>query len=219
MTLISAPPNEDHSLPSKHQIYLGVTGSGKTQACRQLSGIPPKGARVILFDPSHDHPAGTVYFSNRADFARALAQADASGKGFRIGYDGPKSPDIHEWWCRCVHAVLDGKKLTYTITEELGRVSIGAAGTTPYHGWLINEGRKYGLIYHATTQFPARISKDVYDNAAVIYFGMQPPRLQRLFARDYNLDFEALQGLGELEFLRWQQRGAVSEKVKLSYRP
>jgi energy-coupling factor transporter ATP-binding protein EcfA2 len=215
--MIKQPPNENPSLENLYTMYLGVTGSGKSQALKQCSGIPETGARVVLFDPSKDHPKGTLYYSDRAEFARALDAANSSGRGFRIAYSGVRSVEIYEWWCRCVHAILDGNKITYTITEELGRVALGSGKTTPYHGWLLNEGRKYGVRYHATSQFPARISKDVYDNSGIIYFGMQPPRLRKLFAGDFGLDLGQLTNLGALEFLRWQLVGDT-EFVKLAYR-
>jgi len=192
-----------------------LTGSGKSQVLKQKGEVPAKGARVVLFDPSRDHAKGTVYYDNRAAFARALKAANASGAGFRIGYDGVRSVEIHEWWCKCVIAILDGKKTTYTITEELARVSLGAGVTTEAHGWLLNEGRKYGLIYHATSQFPARISKDVYDNAGIIYFGRQPPRLQKTFSNDFGLDYDELKALENLQFMRWDQ-GKI-ENLKINY--
>ena len=213
--MIRNPSKAHPSLPNKHALYIGLTGSGKSQALKAKSGIPQKGARLVLFDPSKDHAKGVTYYDDRAQFARALAKANASGRGFRIGYSGVRSVDIHEWFCQCVHAILNCNKLTYVICEELGRVSKSSNKTTPYHEWLINEGRKYGLIYHCTTQFPARISKDVYDNAEVIFFGKQPARLHKQFCQQFGLNLEELRSLGALEFLRWQ--GEESKKIKISY--
>lgn len=218
--LIHNPPNERADRPNKHTLAIGISGSGKSQVLRQKSPIPERGARVVLFDPSRDH-AGTKaspthYYSNRSEFAAALAEADASGKGFRVGYDGPRTAEIYEWWCMCCHAIMDGNKETYMLTEELGRVSQGAGEAMPYHGWVMSESRKYGGIYVAASQFPARISKDVYDNAGVIWFGQQPPRLIGQLSRDFNIDRDQLQALKKLEFIRWTEQ--ESEKVTIQYK-
>lgn len=182
---------------------------------KQRAPIPKSGARVVLFDPSRDHPQGVHYYNDRAKFARALAEADASGRGFRIGYDGIRSPEIYDWWCACVIAILDGKKKTYLLTEELAAVSKHAGAALPYHKFLLCESRKYGGVYCAVTQQPARISKDVYDNMNTIYFGKQSMRLVDQFSRDFGLDHAALKGLENLEFLRWEA-GNV-EFLRLQY--
>ncbi len=217
--MIKQPPNPNTELPNRHTTALGLTGAGKSQVIKQKSCIPKSGARVVLFDPSRDHPgtqaSRTHYFSDRAEFARALAKADQSGRGFRIGYDGQRSPEIYDWWCACCIAILDGRKLTYMLTEELARVSKNAGAALEHHQFLLNESRKYGGIYVCTTQFPARISKDVYDNSGVVFFGRTAPRLQSRFAAEFGLDQNKLAGLENLQFLRWE--GGNIEFLQIPY--
>ena len=42
---------------------------------------------------------------------------------------------------------------------------------SPYHRKLWSQGRKYGLVIHATSQRPQSITKDSVENAAVIWAG------------------------------------------------
>lgn len=203
--MFKLPPNPDTSLPNRHLLAMGLTGSGKSQIIKNSDDVPPSGVRTVLFDPSRDHSKGTHYYNNRADFARALAAANASGRGFRVGYDGMRSPEIYDWWCECCIAILDGKKTTYMVSEELGAVSKNAAQALPAHKFLLTESRKYGGVYVGTTQFPARISKDVYDNVNTIYFGRQSMRLVNQFARDFGLPYDTLKSLPKLHFIRWSE--------------
>lgn len=194
---------------------MGLTGSGKSQVIKQSGIVPVSGVRTVLFDPSRDHAKGTHYYNTRSAFAKALAQANASGKGFRIGYDGLRSASVYEWWCQCCIAILDGSRPTYMITEELGAVSAHAGEALPAHKFLLAESRKYGGVYLAATQFPARISKDVYDNCDTIYFGRQAPRLRSQFARDFGLDYDILCRLENLQFIKYH--AGHSEFLKISY--
>lgn len=214
--MIKNPPNPRANLESQHHTLIGKTGSGKTQFLRQRSGIPEKGARVVLFDPSRDHAKGTHYFNQRADFARALSQADASGKGFRIAYDGDRSPEVYEWWCKCCIAILDGRKMTYMLTEELAAVSKNANKALPHHQWLMNESRKYGGVYIATTQFPTMVSKAVYYNSRYVTIGMLAPDLVPRYARNFGIPAAELAALKPLEFIQWS--GAEWKKIKINYR-
>jgi len=194
---------------------MGLTGSGKSNALRQYSGVPKSGARVVLFDPARDHSEGTHYYQSQSAFARALAEADASGRGYRVGYDGMVSPDIYEWWCRCCIAVLDSKRPLYMITEELAAASRGPGRAMTAHSWLMNQSRKYNGVYLCTTQFPARVSKDVYDNMGVVWFGRTSPRLQRQFVADFGLDPAQFAALQNLEFIRWS--GGKTDLIRMQY--
>lgn len=213
--MIVNPPNPRPELPNRHTLAIGLTGSGKSQVMKQKAPIPKSGARVVLFDPSRDHSKGVHYYSNRAQFARALIEANARGKGFRIGYDGVRSPEIYDWWCGCCIALLDGKKELYMMTEELAGVSLHSGRAMTNHRFLLNESRKYGGVYCATTQFPARISKDVYDNAGTIFFGKTAPRLQSQFSADFGLEPVEFKNLQNLEFLRWE--GGKVDFMKINY--
>src|SRR5712672_4370988 len=149
--------NPRPQLPNLHVLYLARSGAGKSQALKQSSAIPksPNG-RVVVWDEAHDQARGTAYFSTPAAFGAALLEAERAnretGRGYRIGYDGPRSVVIFEWWCACVWTVLDGTRPTFVLIEELGAVCPHPGEATPAHRRILSEGRKFALQYHATTQ-------------------------------------------------------------------
>lgn len=213
--------NPRPQLPNAHALYLARSGGGKSQALKQTREIPPPntGARVILFDPARDQWRGTSYFADPKAFATALAAAERSGRGYRIGYDGPRSVAIFEWWCRCVWAVLDGKRSTFAIVEELGAVCPHPGEATPAHRRILSEGRKYALHYHATSQRPQEISKTAFENVATWWIGPQKGENIKRFAAALDVPEATVRSLRELEFLVLDERaGPVPPRhVRLSY--
>lgn len=209
--------NENPMLPNRNTLYLGRTGAGKSQALKQNPEIPANGARVVLFDPNSDHSAHR--FSSRAEFARALGRADASGKGFRIAYTGTASPDIHEWWCQCVMAILDGNKPTFVIDEEIASSCSRAGAADPAFRQLLNQGRKYGMLYHGTSQRPQEIPKTAYDACAVLWVGALKQHSAKYVAKELCVDPEAIANLEKLEFFCMDESaGREPVRKKLQYK-
>lgn len=134
-------------------------------------GIPKTGARVALWDTNRDHPAHQ--FDRMGDYARALARAHKSGRGFRIAYCGEPSPDAFEVWSHLLWEILDGNRLTFGLIEEYSDCCRGAGPLSQqrdtFHRRNWTQGRKYGAILMATSQRPQLISKDALGNAGEIW--------------------------------------------------
>ena len=177
----------------------------------------------MVWDEAHDQARGTAYFSTPAAFGAALLEAERAnretGRGYRIGYDGPRSVVIFEWWCACVWTVLDGTRPTFVLIEELGAVCPHPGEATPAHRRILSEGRKFALQYHATTQRPQEISKTVFENAATWFVGQQKGVNVKRFADHLDIEPERVRDLKPLEFLVLDERaGPVPPKlVRLRY--
>ena len=210
--------NENTAHPNRNTLYLARSGGGKSQAMGQNPEIPKAKARVLLWDLSHDHKA--VHIDSRAAYVRAVAGGLKSGKGFRLAYSGEGGPDAFEWWCRVVWAALDGDHLTYVLAEELSAVCKSAAKAGPEAARLLNQMRKYGGIFHGTSQKPQEIAKTFYDQCEVLHIGKQRGPLVQKFARELGLQPADIDGLQELEFWRLdpKRNGGEPEKYRLKYK-
>ena len=201
-------------LPNKNTLYLARSGGGKSQALKQNREIPKSGVRVILWDKSHDHKAH--HYDNKRAFIRALLAGLESGKGFRIAYSGGIGVDDFEWWCSAVWAALDGSRMTYVIVEELSEVCASIGKASPEAARLLNQGRKYGMRFHGTSQKPQEISKTYYDQCPYKYIGAQIGSNIQRFAKELGEPIERVKALDDLEFLLFD--GRESKTVKFKYK-
>lgn len=206
--------NENTQHNNRNTLYIARSGGGKSQALGQSKEIPRSGARVLLWDPSHDHKA--THISTRPEFARSVAKAIQAGKGFRLAFSGNATPENFEWFCNLVWAALDGNKITYVIAEELSAVCKNAGKAGQWAALLMNQGRKYGLRFHGTTQKPQEIYKTFYDQCEVFYIGMQRGAAVDKFARDLGIDREEIAGLQSLQFWRVDPAANDGEPEKLT---
>lgn len=165
--------NRNPSLKARHTLLVGTTGSGKSQAAKNL--IPQKGARVIAFDPDGDHKAHA--FATLAGFARELKKADKSGKPYRLSYTGAQSWRDLEQFCRAVWAVLDGRKTTHVILEEAAQFSKGSGPADEALGNLYLRSRKYGGILYGIGQRAAELPSTMRANSPFRYAGLLEGRL------------------------------------------
>lgn len=200
------------SLPNKNTLYLARSGGGKSQALKQNRDIPKSGVRVILWDKSHDHKAH--HYDNKRAFIRALLAGLKSGKGFRIAFSGGVGVDDFEWWCKAVWAALDGQNITYIIVEELSEVCLSVAKASPEAARLLNQGRKYGMRFHGTSQKPQEISKTYYDQCPVKFIGPQIGANVRKFAKEIGEPDSRVAGLDDLEFLVFDGRESKEKRFK-----
>lgn len=215
--------NQNTKWPNCNTLYLGRSGSGKSQALKQNPKIPRSGARVLLWDPSHDHKAHHI--DSKTAYAKAVREAIASGKPFRLAFSGVKDAvKDHEWWCSVVWAALDGNHKTYVIDEELSASSVSTAKAEPEAARLLNQGRKYGMEFHGVAQVPTEIPKTYYNQAEVIYIGQQ--RGDQLKKSASLLGFEKkemekLTSLQPLQFWRLDPKanGGVPEFIAMQYEP
>ncbi|MAY02910.1 MAG: hypothetical protein CMQ38_08045 [Gammaproteobacteria bacterium] len=208
--------NPNPSLPNRNTIYLGASGSGKSQCLKQNPDIPKAGARVFLYDPNQDHKAH--HYQAKKDFGRAALAALKSGKGFRIAYSGGYAEADHEWFCELMFSILNGKKITYIIDEELGASGNRSGKAAPHHARLLNQGRKYGMIYHGVVQFPTEVAKTVYRNCDVKYCGILETEIAKRMAVEINVPWEKIVNQVPLQFWhRDPQNGMEARQIQFSY--
>lgn len=208
--------NPNPQLPNRNTLYLACSGGGKSQAVKQNPDIPAAGARVLLFDPHQDHQASRVR-GPVAKFAQVVGQgllvAEQTGRGFRLAWDAEPTPDNFEQFCRVVLAALDGRHLTHVIAEEINCYSERSGAAPPMAKRLMNEGRKYGLRFHGTSQKPQEIPKTYYDQCPVKWIGQQKSmRLRKQFAEELGIEPADIAGLNPLEF--WIDDGTAAPAVK-----
>ena len=194
--------NENASRSNRHTIYLAKSGAGKSQALKQNKEIPAKGARVFLWDTNNDHKANR--FRTKEAYLKATIKAIASKKGFRLAFTGGgDSGDIikdYEWWCSVVLAALDGNHETFIIVEELAAVSPSAHKATKNAAIMMNQSRKYGGIFHGTSQRPEEVAKTFTDNCEVVYIGQQKTHNANKYSKKFGIPEEKIKQLNPLEF-------------------
>jgi len=202
-------------LANPNTLYLARCGGGKSQALHQNPDFPKAKARVILWDKSHDHFAR--HYEKKPQFVAALRAGLASGKGFRIAYAGGVSPADYEWFCSVVWACLDGRVNTWVIVEELSEVSTTSAKASPAAAKLLNQGRKYGMIFHGTSQKPQEIAKTYYDQSEIMHVGQQKGANVQKFARELNISEENIRNLKPLQFFKVDEKEDAPQLYSLNY--
>lgn len=147
-----------------------------------------------MWDTNNDHPAKR--YKTLSGFFRALAAAERSGKPFRVAYTGDASPDAFEMWAAGVWEILDGSKVTYAIVEEYSDCCATAGPISVkrhmMHRRLWTQGRKYGLIIHATSQRPQLISKDGLGNAGEMWASHMDTGAAERVAKELDIDWREL---------------------------
>lgn len=211
----------DTSRPNKNTLYLATSGGGKSQALMQNPAIPHCRARVILWDPSGDH-AG-LHYTRRADFVKALHASltvhTAGGRGFRIAYAGEATPGLFEWFMGVCWDVLDGRHETFVIAEELSAVCESAGKATPMAAKFLNQCRKYGGIFHGTSQKPQEVAKTFTDQCQFRFIGQQKgAAMCRRMALEIGVTPEEIASLQPLEFFKDDGSANRPERIQLRYR-
>lgn len=211
-------PNPRH--PALHTLYIAATGGGKSQAVKQskrAGRVPARGGRVVFWDVSEEHHA--THYHKRADFVAALKRS-AAAASFRIAYvPQGEYPAEWEWFCKVVWALLDGDRITYVVGEELSAVCATVSRAGAAAAQLLNQGRKYGLIFHGTTQRPQEIAKTYYDACPIKWIGQQAgAAMQRKMAEQACVRPGDIAALNQLEFYVHDGTAAPATKVKLKYK-
>jgi hypothetical protein len=215
------PPNPDGSWPNDHTLYAAVSGGGKSQALLQNPKIPKKGARVILWDHAPDHPGD--HFRTKKGFLlavrRGIERNLKTGAGFRVAFSGPRTVENYEWWCEVVWRSLDGRYRTYALAEELSAVSVSTAKATPMAAVLLNEMRKYGGVFHGTTQRPQEIPKTYFEQCENKYVGQQKTLKQlKRMAEEIGVTVEQLKALEKLQFFQDDGSAKAPELITLGFK-
>lgn len=208
--------NPNPPLKNKHTLYVGMSGTGKSQALKQNKEIR---GRVVLWDMSHDHAQkDTFFYDDKQQFILALAAASKKAK-FRIAWSGDSSPQTLEWFFRVVWTILDGKKITFVIVEELARAVETVGRALPELRKFCNEARKYGGILQATTQRPQEIPKTVYDTINTYWVGKQKAVNIKKFADLIDVSELQIKELQPLEFYFYDESSIEpAKKIKLKYK-
>ncbi|MEZ0147779.1 MAG: hypothetical protein AB9Q19_00450 [Candidatus Reddybacter sp.] len=208
----------DHSLPNKFCLYIGDTGSGKSQALKQLGKIPGRGVRCLMWDPGEDHKAQRC--TTLRQFERTVAAGIRRGGGFRIALTLPglqQTAANHELWCSIVYQVLNGRRLTYVIDEELSAVTRSAGKADPALGLMLNQGRKFGLVYHGTIQYPQELSKTVYRACQTLFVGIQDVEAVRYVARRLAVEPGEIARLKPLQFIK-SEKHQPNKTIQMKYK-
>lgn len=212
------PINPVDGHPNRHTLIIGCSGSGKSQFLVGGKLVPEgQGVRLIMWDDVGRLKGN--YYRTRAGFLKALRAALVKGGGFRIGYGGPQTPEEFEWWCSVCWAILDGKKTTYMVAEELAAVSPNAGRAPPMAGMLLNQSRKYGGIFIGTTQRPEEVSKTYFTQAGIKVIGQQnSPAMVRKAATWAGVTEQQIRDLQPLSFYRNEGGASGGQLVKVRYK-
>lgn len=213
--------NPDNAWPNKHTLYIAASGGGKSQCLLQNPAIPKRGVPVIMWDHKPDHPG--LHIRDRRQFVqylrRGIERHQKTGAGFRIAFAGDRTIANFEWWCEVVWAVLDSRRRTYVIVEELAAVSPSPAKATPAAGILIREGRGYGMVFHGTTQRPQEVAKTFYENCDIRFYGrVRNAKLRKAWADEMDIDQARLRALENLQFLHDDGSASPPKQINLKYR-
>lgn len=207
--------NQDTRHANEHAIYIGCSGSGKTQALKQNVGL--RTARHVLYwDIDEDHEA--TRFTSRGDFGRAVAQAVQSGKPYKLAFSGLDTESNFEWFCRLAWVALDGKREIYVVIEELADVSPSVAKATPEFGRLLRKGRKFGAKILMTSQRGQEIPKTAFNQVAYTYVGQQTGGDIAKVAKERGIPVNELSSLEKLNFFKVTNGAKAPEKIKITPR-
>lgn len=215
--------NPDPSIKVRHVIVIGATGSGKSQAIKNL--LPRRGARVVAFDPDQDHDVH--HFPTRAAWAKALMAADRSGKAYRIGWEGASMAAHFEQFCAAVWDVLDGRKETHIVLEEASQFCKSAGPALEGLGNLLRRGRKYNAVCYTVGQRASELPTTARTQSPVKYVGRCDPDDRAAGAKLVGVtvaDIEKLENLptvnGHLPPAFWKKEpGKAAELVVFKYIP
>lgn len=183
---------------------------------KRRGGLDKPGQRVLLWDPNKDHQAHQ--FDKLSEYARTVARAVRSGRGYRIAYVGEPGADSFEIWASIMWEVLDGNHLTFGLVEEYSDCCRGPGSLKPFddycHRKLWTQGRKYGAVIHATSQRPQLISKDALGNAGIIWASAMDTLAAKRIAAEMDIRADLLRACQVGEFF-YRNNGAAAEKIKV----
>lgn len=199
--------NENTSLSNENTFICGASGSGKSQALKNL--IREK--RRILWDPDKDHPA-KIRVNTMTEFIKAL-KAEHKKAAFSVAYSGDPTPERFELFCGAVFAVLDGNKRTGVVIEELADCVETVGKAKPNAGQLIRRARKYGGILYPITQRPQEVPKTIFTQCGRFYIGRQQGGDVVKMAKFLGITEADIRGLEPLQFWKMAD-GQDPEKVQ-----
>jgi len=211
--------NEKPKRSGNHACFLGQTGSGKSQALKNVLQSRMKlNPRLIAYDPDGDHQA--VHYSCRLAFAKAVQDVMKKGRGGVAYKPSPtcNSQDEFAFFSKVVWLALDGNKPVNVVCEEIADAQLGVASIKDrFTNALWVRGRKYGGDLMLTSQRCQGIPKTMITQANTQYLGrhvMQDAQyLGRLTGKKPS-DFEEMQ---DLEFMIYEAGKNKWSKKRFKY--
>lgn len=208
--------NPRPSLPNRNTLYIGRSGSGKSQAFKQ-NPMLSAGSRLALWDPNEDHKCQG--YPTMEGFVKALLRADYESKrrltGFRVGYTGPDTLAAYLLWCKVTCSILDGRFITHLGVEELSTISPGTGKAPLPAAKMMNQIRKYGGIFHGTTQKPQEINKTYYDQCEHLWIGAQKTKRQiKIVSEEIGIDPGLIRQLTPLQFYHDDGRNVTLKRLR-----
>lgn len=185
----------DTSLPNRHIVLIGASGSGKSSYLRKLQEIR-NAPRLLAWDPDADHKL--VHYRNVPELHKACAKA-GFGK-IRAGLEMRPSMADFGQLCGIAFAMSHAKAPLVLLVEELAGVTTPAKAAPEWHE-CATRGRKYGLIIAATSQRPQEIDKTILGQADTIWCGrLKTEKDARYMAGIMGVDPQSLIDLKPLEY-------------------
>jgi len=163
----------NESLPNLHAIYCGVSGSGKTQAMAQNQVLKGKNVRALLWDTHQSFKA--EHYNNIPSLIKALRAAEKRKGGYRIAYNGIKTPEAFEKLCELVLSEewLNADKQNVFVVDELASVSSAIGKDTSNFGDILRETRKFNIVVLCSATSAAEIPKTAFKNCMTKVIGAQ----------------------------------------------
>lgn len=196
------------ALVNRHvRLVLGKTGSGKTTLARQfVKGLP----RALIIDNGFcEFPA--VQFLNVQDLHDYLDGYGGPGGNFRASFTPLRRdvPTLFQW----AREIGNAEEMTLVL-EECDRFP--TAESAPAFEELVQRGRHYGVHLLGLTTHPYAVNIDLRRQATEIYtFRQHEPNDLRWLAAVMTPDaLDAVQRLGDYEFIRWTAKTGAIEKGK-----
>lgn len=185
----------DVSLPNRHIVLIGASGSGKSTFLRKNPDIK-NAKRILAWDPDTDHRL--IHARNITAFRSACAKA---GFGqIRLGLTVRPTVEAFGQFAGVAFAMCHGKAPLFVIVEELADVTTPAKAA-PEWGELCRRGRKYGAIIAATSQRPQEIDKTVLGQADTIWCGrLKTERDARYMSGIIGVSVDEIKSLKPLEY-------------------
>lgn len=183
---------------------LGRRGSGKTTwALRALRSH----SRYLVWDPKREYP-GEVFTSLSVLYRRLLAVGSGPVRiSFRpMGVS--QGPEYFDAFCEVVYAF----GACTVVFDEVDRFSGPGPIIPPWFSMLINEGRHARVEMWGIARRPARVPKDLIENAhRLIIFHMKGGAVEYLKSTIGKESAEKLPTLPPLTYLEWSD----SDEIKI----
>lgn len=209
------PGRHDDSLPARHMLITGGTGSGKTTFVRKCADIQ-RCPRILLWDPDKSHYA--LHIDNPRQYLNALRAGIRKGASFRLALSMEANESNFDLFCNLVWAAACASRPMVVVIEELAEVTNAGKARGTWQT-LLNRGRKYGLQLVAISQRPQEIDKTTLTQCSTKVTGALDRHVDRqVMARELSTtpqEIERLRARNDgrhLHYLVLKPGGTVSQQ-------